>query len=156
MEPAALQGLEDSEQAIVHASCVAVDGRGLLILGVSGSGKSGLALDMMALGADLVADDRVILFSSPEGVYADVPEPIRSLIEVRGLGLLRADAAGPVRLSYVLDLDRKETARLPDAHEIRLLRHSVPLLFRPAPPHLAASLVQLLRAGRAAPEAISS
>ena len=36
---------------ILHASCVAVAGRGLLIAGASGSGKSALALDLMAFGA---------------------------------------------------------------------------------------------------------
>ena len=40
---------------IVHASCIAHHGRGLLILGPSGAGKSTLALEMMAYGAVLVA-----------------------------------------------------------------------------------------------------
>lgn len=155
VRPAALQGLEEVEQAIVHASCVAVGGCGLLITGASGAGKSGLALEMLALGAGLVADDRVILSTTSEGVRADVPAPIHGLIEARGLGLLQADPVGPATLCHVLDLDRDETARLPDAREIRLLRHSVPLLFRPEIPHLAASLMQLLKAGRAAPEAMS-
>ena len=38
---------------IVHATTVAVEGAGLMIRGPSGSGKSGLALGMLALGADL-------------------------------------------------------------------------------------------------------
>ncbi len=46
---------------IVHASCVAFGGAGVLILGPSGSGKSALALALMGLGAALVADDRVLL-----------------------------------------------------------------------------------------------
>ncbi|MDA3887407.1 MAG: serine kinase, partial [Allgaiera sp.] len=48
-------------ESILHASCVALDGRGVLILGPSGAGKSGLALQLMALGARLVADDRTRL-----------------------------------------------------------------------------------------------
>ena len=43
---------------ILHGSCVAVEGRGVLIVGPSGAGKSSLALALMALGAELVADDR--------------------------------------------------------------------------------------------------
>ena len=39
---------------IMHASCIAHRGRGLLILGPSGAGKSTLALEMMAFGAALV------------------------------------------------------------------------------------------------------
>ena len=45
----------------LHASAVAIEGRAVLITGPSGSGKSGLALDIIALGARLVADDGVIL-----------------------------------------------------------------------------------------------
>ena len=46
---------------IVHASAVSLGGRGVLILGRSGAGKSGLALRLIALGAQLVSDDRVVL-----------------------------------------------------------------------------------------------
>ena len=46
---------------ILHASCVALAGRGLLIRGAPGSGKSTLALTLMGLGADLVGDDRIDL-----------------------------------------------------------------------------------------------
>ena len=35
----------------VHGSCAALDGRAILILGPSGSGKSALALALMSLGA---------------------------------------------------------------------------------------------------------
>ena len=39
--------------SLVHASCVAVDGKGLLILGPSGAGKSALALALIAMGAPI-------------------------------------------------------------------------------------------------------
>lgn len=151
--PAALQDLKERDCVTVHASCAAVAGQGLLITGASGSGKSALALELMALGARLVADDRVILRAAPHGIVADAPDTIRGMIEARGLGLLRAEPAGPVVLSHVLDLDRSEPNRLPEFREILLLGHSVPLLFRPDTPHLAASLIQLLKAGRVAPDA---
>ena len=41
---------------LLHASCVAVAGRAVLITGPSGSGKSSLALTLLAHGAALVAD----------------------------------------------------------------------------------------------------
>ena len=46
----------------IHASAVALGPVGLLIMGASGSGKSSLALELMARGAKLVADDQVVVF----------------------------------------------------------------------------------------------
>ena len=68
-------------ETIVHASCVARDGRAVLIRGASGSGKSGLALQLMALGAGLVADDRTRLwregdiFRRQRGNWPEQPLP---------------------------------------------------------------------------------
>ena len=46
----------------VYASCVSVDGQGVLLIGGSGTGKSDLALRLiMDKKAVLVADDRVEL-----------------------------------------------------------------------------------------------
>ena len=42
------------DEILLHATAVAVDGSGLLILGPSGSGKSSLAIEILALGADLI------------------------------------------------------------------------------------------------------
>lgn len=152
MTPPALASSETGDRAIVHASCVALAGQALLIVGASGSGKSALALEMMALGAGLVSDDRVLLRRSDASVMAEAAPAIGGLVEARGIGLLRAQALDPAPVAWVLDLDRDEPQRLPPSREIRLLGHSVPLLFRPIIPHLAASLVQLLKAGRAAPD----
>ena len=132
---------------ILHASAVAVDGRGLLIRGASGSGKSSLALQMMALGATLVADDRVCLYRRASGVWLSAPDTIRGLIEARGLGLLHATET-EAALHTVLDLDTDETERLPPLRRTELLEHSVPLLHNPASGGFAAALMQYLRAGR--------
>lgn len=133
---------------IVHATCVAVENRGLLILGASGSGKSGLALQLMALGARLVSDDRVVLSVTGRKLTADAPDAIRGLIEARGLGLLRTKVQGEVPVSHVLDLDRTETERLPPERSITLLGVQVPLLYRVDALHFPAALVQLLSRGR--------
>ena len=53
--------------AQIHASAVALDGRALLIVGPSGSGKSALALRMMAHGATLVSDDLVEIRAGAPG-----------------------------------------------------------------------------------------
>ena len=54
----------------IHASCVALAGKGVLILGDSGAGKSDLALRLMDDGARLVADDRTELYASSAAGYA--------------------------------------------------------------------------------------
>ncbi len=64
-----------------HASCVAYGGRGVLILGASGRGKSALALRLMALGAVLVADDRTDLCREGDSVMARAPDAIKGMIE---------------------------------------------------------------------------
>lgn len=131
---------------ILHATAVAVAGRAALIRGASGSGKSALALQMMGLGALLVADDRVILTPDTRGIAVSAPDPIRGLIEARGVGLLRADVADTARLCVVVDLDQRETDRLPPERQTEILGHSVPLLHNAAHASFPAALVQYLKA----------
>ncbi len=152
MSSQTLSDIADKDNACVHATCVAVQGRGLLIIGASGSGKSSLALRMMALGADLVADDRVDLSRDEGEVIADAPQRIAGLIEARGIGLLRATPCGPVALGYVIDMDQTQTTRLPEPVTLQLLRHEIPLLFGTGVPNLAEALMQLLKMGRVDPE----
>ncbi|SLN74536.1 HPr kinase/phosphorylase [Ruegeria meonggei] len=147
-----LLDFQDKDHAIVHATCVAVGGCGALIVGRSGVGKSGLALQMIAAGAILVADDRVELRMVDGQVLADAPESIRGLIEARGIGLVRAQPAGATEVTYVVDLDQTEQARLPDPVTIQLLRQTVPLLRAAAIPNLPAALLQLLKMGRVDPD----
>jgi serine kinase of HPr protein (carbohydrate metabolism regulator) len=94
---------------ILHATLVAVrlDGRwrGALIRGASGAGKSTLALRCLDAGFALVADDRVVSWTSGGKLYGKAPGPLAGLIEVRGVGVTvvaRTLAFGPVDL--VLDL----------------------------------------------------
>lgn len=147
-----LSGTEDQDNARVHATCVAVAQAGLLIIGPSGSGKSGLALQMMALGARLVADDQVDLRMQDGVVMAETVAAIGCLIEARGIGLLRAGSTGPVAVHYVIDLGQPEPDRLPDHKTIPVLRQTVPLLHGAGVPNLAAALVQLLKEGRIDPQ----
>lgn len=144
-------GAGAARETILHGSCVAHRGRALLITGAAGRGKSQLALAMMALGAALVADDRTLIRVEAGRLVADCPPAIAGLIEMRGLGLLRAEPAGPAPLAAVLDLDRAEPARLPPPRQMRLLGQSVPLLWRPNASDLAPGLMQFLGFGRQAP-----
>lgn len=137
-------------EQVFHASAVALRGRGLLILGASGSGKSALALEMLSKGALLIADDRVVARRCGDAVRLSAPTAIRGMIEARGLGLLRAPVAEAVALAAVLDLDQPETERLPPERRIPVLGVEYPLLHNPASPYLSAALSQYLCFGRKA------
>lgn len=133
---------------VVHATAISVDGKGLLIRGASGSGKSSLALEMISLGASLVADDQTELRRQEDGVIASCPAAIAGQIEARGIGILNAIPVGPTPLAAVLDLDTAESDRLPPFRETVLLGQSLPLLHKAGITTFPAALMQYLKQGR--------
>lgn len=72
----------------IHASCVAIGGRAVLIEGRSGEGKSDLALRLIDRGAALVSDDQTICLRQEGALLACPPATIAGKIEVRGVGIL--------------------------------------------------------------------
>ncbi len=133
---------------LLHASCVAVKGKALLITGPSGAGKSALALQMMALGADLVADDQTLLWPRAGKLIATAPQATAGLIEARFLGLLNAPYVDEAEVALVIDLSREEAGRLPPCREITLAGIACALAYSCAAPHLPASLMCWLAHGR--------
>lgn len=104
---------EKTEQ--IHATCVAIDGAGVLLLGPSGSGKSDLALRLIDDGADLVADDRVDLARLDAGLVASAPAALAGRIEARGLGIVRMGHRPRAPLVLAVRLVAPEhVARLPE------------------------------------------
>ncbi|HEX5183883.1 MAG TPA: HPr kinase/phosphatase C-terminal domain-containing protein [Allosphingosinicella sp.] len=97
----------------VHATCVAIGGRGVLIRGRSGSGKSDLALRLIDRGARLVGDDYVTLAQEGGRILACAPETIAGKLEVRGIGIVEIEPVADVPICLVIDLDRSPE-RLPD------------------------------------------
>jgi HPr kinase/phosphorylase len=89
----------------LHASCVCHQGRGLLIFGPSGAGKSTLAMQMIALGAQLVADDRCTVFAEGGHLVAQAPDTIAGLIEARGMGILRLPYTDRTTIVAAVDLE---------------------------------------------------
>ena len=133
------------EQTILHASAVSCAGKAVVFTGHSGSGKSGMALEMMALGGVLVSDDRTVVSLEQGQVYASAPVAIKGLIEARGVGILSAQYVGPVAVSLVVDMSMLETARLPPERETIILAQSLPLLYKVESRYFSAAILQYLR-----------
>lgn len=137
-----------TDARLLHASCVAVAGCGLLILGPSGSGKSALALQLMALGADLVADDQTEVRLENAALIARCPPTIHGLIEARGLGILRAPALAETRLALAVDLGQTEIDRLPPHRNVILFDYPLDLVFGSQSRHFPAGLLCYLKGAR--------
>jgi serine kinase of HPr protein (carbohydrate metabolism regulator) len=115
----------------IHGTCVLLSGFGVLLRGPSGSGKSDLALRLIDGGARLVADDQVELVPSGRRLLAQAPESLRGLIEIRGIGIQRMEAAGPSPLGLVVDLCAEEE-RLPEMETADLQGFAIRRLALPA------------------------
>lgn len=143
----ALEAVTDA-QTIIHASSVAVGQKAALLLGASGAGKSALALQMIALGAQLIADDRTVLTLDDGVVWASAPETIRGKIEARGIGILRLDTAPSTRVIVAVDLSQREDMRLPDQRYWTLMGQDIPLLHRGDDRFFASALMVFLQSER--------
>jgi hypothetical protein len=88
-----------------QATCVAIRGRGVLIEGPPGCGKSSLALALIDRGAELVGDDGVTLSVREGRLIAGPPSATRGLIEVRNVGLVAFPCCDEVAVALLLTLD---------------------------------------------------
>jgi serine kinase of HPr protein (carbohydrate metabolism regulator) len=139
--------------ALVHASCIAVDGVGVLIRGPSGSGKSDLALRLIDAGAVLVCDDYCELSIVAGRLIARAPDAISGQLEVRGFGIVRLRHLPSAPISLVVDLAaEKAIERMPEEGDAMIQGVRVPhLMLDPRSASAAARVRIALRAERIAP-----
>jgi HPr kinase/phosphorylase len=97
-----------AERKTVHGVFLEVLGMGVLLAGDAGVGKSELALEMIARGHRLIADDAPEFARiAPETLEGSCPPLLRDFLEVRGLGVLNVRAMfgeGAVRQRENLNL----------------------------------------------------
>ncbi|OJJ12761.1 MULTISPECIES: HPr kinase/phosphorylase [unclassified Roseibium] len=105
----------------IHANCLVVGTKGLLIRGKSGSGKSLLSDTILEAArsrghfAALVADDRVLLNGETGRLLAEPPKVLEGLMEVRGGGIVRTGFLRHAQVHLIVDLCPSEALeRLPD------------------------------------------
>ncbi len=112
---------------VVHASCVAIGGRGVLLSGRSGAGKSDLTLRLLDRGALLVSDDYTRLRVENGVLRASAPPTIAGKLELRGVGIVDMDHVGEVPVSLIVDLGDLPV-RLPEPRARTIFGTVVPLV----------------------------
>lgn len=116
----------------LHATCVAIEGRGVLLRGRSGSGKSDLALRLIDGGAVLVSDDYTEVIEEDGHLVASPPLAIEGMLEVRGIGVVRVPFLARAVLTLVVELvSAGQVPRMPEPETVCVADRSgigVPLL----------------------------
>jgi HPr kinase/phosphorylase len=77
-----------SVQRSVTGTLLRVDNRGVLIRGESGTGKSDLALELIARGHKLIADDAVDISVAGASLIGKAPSMLFGYLAVRDLGIV--------------------------------------------------------------------
>jgi HPr kinase/phosphorylase len=146
--PAAPADVGGGGRAIVHGTAIAWLGRGILLLGRPGSGKSDLALRLIEAGALLVADDLVALEATGNRLVARA-HGAPGLIELRGQGIFRQAALAEAAIDVVVRLGPavEPIERLPPAGHVALAGVTLPAFDLDPFPASAVARLRLLATG---------
>ncbi len=89
-----------------HATALEWNGKGFLFIGPPGCGKSTLALELMAQGATLVADDQVLLSHDTTQWIATCPPLIQNKIHIREIGIMHVSSIEKTSINVIFQSDR--------------------------------------------------
>jgi serine kinase of HPr protein (carbohydrate metabolism regulator) len=146
-----------SDLVNIHATGLVLGQHGLILRGPSGTGKSLLALELLAQfqargdKAMLVSDDRVDLEKRGAGLIMHAPPSIAGLIELRGRGIVRRPHLASAPLHLVVDLVEtlermvEEEALFTELEGVRLARAPVPKRGVVDPMHQLLLVMEALR-----------
>ncbi|MDF9866646.1 HPr kinase/phosphorylase [Bacilli bacterium PM5-3] len=98
---------------LVSGTLMQINGKGILIKGPSGIGKSEIALELMKKGHNLVSDDSVEVHLFDNRLVGKAPKLIRNMIEIRGVGILdvtqlfgHSIISEQAQIDYVIELSK--------------------------------------------------
>jgi HPr kinase/phosphorylase len=97
----------------LHATSVEISGKALIILGEAGTGKSSLAINLIGLGARLIADDQTRLHKKNGKVFASAPVNLPLILEARGFGFLTPPLSKEAPLFIIVNLSEKSENKIP-------------------------------------------
>ena len=79
---------ELAETDTLHGVLISVFGKGVLITGDSGMGKSEVGLELIRKGHVLISDDRVDVKRVHNDIIGFAPHLLKGLLELRGIGII--------------------------------------------------------------------
>lgn len=133
---------EDTLSAVL----MVVYGKGVLLMGESGIGKSEAALELIGDGMAMVADDRVDVERVHNMIIGHAPELLKGMLEIRGIGIIdvmRMFGANSLTDKHTIDLvidlrqydGTQEYNRLESSADYyRILGISIPKIILPVSP----------------------
>ena len=75
-------------ETLMHGVFLNIYGKGVIIKGDSGIGKSEIALELIKRGHLLIADDAVELYQVGQQIVGKSPTVLQNLLEIRGIGVI--------------------------------------------------------------------
>lgn len=132
-----------AQEVSLHATCVAVDGQGVVLTGESGAGKSALGIQLIDGGAMLVSDDLTTLFREGPRLIARAPLHGAGLIEAHGNGMMRLAFVDQAPVAFFVEVGPPAGDRLPEPAYRTELGVSAPLLRADPRNPASAALIRL-------------
>ncbi len=92
-----------AKETLMHGVFLNIYGKGVIIKGESGIGKSEIALELIKRGHLLIADDAIELINLGQRIVGRAPKVLYSLLEIRGIGVI--DVSKMFGIGSILDDD---------------------------------------------------
>ncbi len=116
---------------LLHAGLVSLNGKGILLLGASRSGKSDTILRLIEeKNALLVADDVVEVSTENSCLIGKAPANLYGLLEISGVGIVKYEALADSGINLVVRLKQnaEEISRLPNVAYENILGLEIPAI----------------------------